>query len=87
MRSRLGTAAHFCGVVVLNLSRCRAKREQLDDRFPGLLPESQGQNRALIVLYVPYSLDSGRPALPSEDLGSFDARIRTMGSLMKQCSP
>jgi len=27
--------------------------------FQGLLPESQGQNVALTVLYVPYSLDSG----------------------------
>ena len=28
-------------------------------RCPGLSPESQGQNLALSVLYVPYSLDSG----------------------------
>ena len=27
-------------------------------RFNGFLPESQGQNLALAVLYVPYSLDS-----------------------------
>jgi len=29
-------------------------------RVYGLLPEGQGQNLALTVLYVPYSLDSGR---------------------------
>ena len=28
-------------------------------RVEGLVPESQGQNLALTVLYVPYSLDSG----------------------------
>ena len=38
--------------------RFRAKREQLTT-FHGLFPESRGQNRALTVLYVPYSLDSG----------------------------
>jgi len=38
--------------------RFRAKREQLK-RFKGLLPESQGQNPALTVLYVLSSLDSG----------------------------
>ena len=27
--------------------------------FGGLLPESHGQNLALTVLHVPYSLDSG----------------------------
>jgi len=27
--------------------------------FCGLLPESQGQNLAVTVIYVPYSLDSG----------------------------
>ena len=45
--------------------RFRAKGEQLK-RFQGLLPESQGQNQALTVLRVPYSLDNGgggrRPA-------------------------
>ena len=39
--------------------RSRARREQLK-RFLGLLPESQGQNLAVTVLYVPHSLDSGR---------------------------
>ena len=39
-------------------ARARAKREQLE-RFSGLLSESQGQNLALNVLYVPDSLDSG----------------------------
>jgi len=36
----------------------RAKREQLK-WFRGLLPESQGQDLASTVLYVPYSLKSG----------------------------
>jgi len=40
---------------------CRAKRGQLE-KFDGLLPESQGQNLALTVLYVPNLLDSG-PAM------------------------
>ena len=39
--------------------RFGAKREHLK-RSKGLLPESQGQNRALIVLYVPDSLDRSR---------------------------
>ena len=34
----------------------RTKREQLQ-RVSGRLPESQGHNRDLTVLYVPYSLD------------------------------
>ena len=38
--------------------RCRAKREHLV-RFQGLLPESQGLNLALTVLYVLCSPDSG----------------------------
>ena len=38
--------------------RFRAKREQLE-RVHGLLPESQGQNLALTVLYVLWSRDSG----------------------------
>jgi len=33
-------------------------KEQLEI-FQGRLPESRGQNLALTVLYVPYSLDSG----------------------------
>ena len=37
------------------LHRFRAKREHLG-RVQGLLPESQGHNLALTVLYVPYSL-------------------------------
>ena len=36
-------------------------REALNT-FEGLLPESQGQNLALTVLCVPYSLDSGSDA-------------------------
>jgi len=38
--------------------RCRAKREQ-PEQFEGVLLESQGQNLALTVLYVPSSLNSG----------------------------
>ena len=38
--------------------RFRAKNEQFKT-FYGLLPESQGRNRAWTVLYVPSSLDSG----------------------------
>jgi len=40
------------------VSRVRAKREHLG-RLKGLSPESQGQNMALTVLFVPNSLDSG----------------------------
>ena len=36
----------------------QAKRERLE-WLKGLLPKSQGQNLALTVLNVPYSLDSG----------------------------
>jgi hypothetical protein len=36
----------------------RAKREQLEI-FQGISPESQGQNQALTVSHVPYSLSSG----------------------------
>ena len=39
---------------------CRAKREHFET-FQGRLHESQGQNLALTVLYVPYSLRSGTP--------------------------
>ena len=42
--------------------RFRAKTKQLET-VEGLLPESQGQNLALTVLYVPYSLDSCLPEL------------------------
>ena len=41
------------------MARFRAKREQLR-KFTGLSPESQGQNLALTVLCVLYSLNSGR---------------------------
>ena len=40
------------------MGRFRAKREQLKCLY-GRLPVSQGQNLALTVLYVPYSLYSG----------------------------
>ena len=36
-----------------------SKNEYLK-RFGGILPESQGQNLALTVLHVPYSLDIGQ---------------------------
>ena len=40
-------------------NRIRAKRRQLET-FKGPLPESQGQNVALTVEHVPYSLNSGK---------------------------
>ena len=40
--------------------RFRAKREHLK-RFQGLEPESRGQNLAVPVLYMPYSVVSGSP--------------------------
>ena len=40
--------------------RFRVKMEELKSSY-GLLPESQGQHQALTVVYVPYSLDCGRP--------------------------
>ena len=40
------------------IPRFRAKRERLE-RFHGLLPESQGQNLASTVSYMPLSLDRG----------------------------
>jgi len=74
IRARLGTAAHFCEVVEVEVRhlpptvRCRATRQQLD-RFHGLSPESQDQNLVLTVFYVPSSLDSGR-VVRSEGLGA-----------------
>ena len=44
----------------IKLVRFRAKREHQLKRFEGMLPESPGQNLVLTVLYVSYSLDSGR---------------------------
>ena len=41
-----------------SLAGLRAKREQLK-RSEGLESESQGQNMAVTVLYVPYSLSGG----------------------------
>jgi len=52
--------------------RFQAKRGQLK-RFQGLLPESQGQNRALTVLYVPNSLDSG-----TRECGSSQIKTRNV---------
>jgi len=47
------------------LNRFQARREQLES-FLGLLPEGQGHNLALNVLYVPYSLGSGvGPCVPA----------------------
>jgi len=42
----------------VTLLRFEAKREQ-GERFHGLLPESQGRNLAVAVLYVPCLLASG----------------------------
>jgi hypothetical protein len=39
--------------------------EGMTSRFYGLEPGSQGQNLSLSVLYVPYSLDSGKGCLVS----------------------
>ena len=38
-----------------HITRCRAMRKRLE-RFQGLLPDSQGHDPALTVLYVSYSL-------------------------------
>jgi len=45
------------------LKRKQIKRKQLKT-FQQLSPESQGQNLAVTVLYVPYSLDSGLRTAP-----------------------
>jgi hypothetical protein len=44
--------------------RFEANREQVE-KHQGLSPGSQGQNVALTVLYVPYSLESGVDAAPN----------------------
>ena len=49
-------------VETLTPLRCQAKGEQ-PKTIQGLSPESQGQNLALTVLHVPYSLDSGRTTM------------------------
>ena len=41
-----------------NFCEIRARRKKVE-RVEGLLPGGQGQNLALTVLYVPYSLDTG----------------------------
>ena len=51
--------------------RSQAKREQLN-WFQGRVPESQGHNPALTVLYVPYSLDSEASLLHGQ--GVFEPR-------------
>ena len=50
--TRLQSCRLFC-------CRFQAKRKRLE-KFQGLLPERQGQNLAMTVLYVPHSLDNGR---------------------------
>jgi hypothetical protein len=50
--------------------RCRAKRER-PQPFSGLLPESQGRDPALTVLYVPSSLDSCGTRPPNQTFSSF----------------
>ena len=69
-QGRPGTASERRGLVFkahprfyhstlgLRVIKKKKKREQVET-FEGLLPESQGQNQALTVLYVPHSLDSG----------------------------
>ena len=53
----------LCSAAVFG--RGSQRRDQLE-RFPGLLPESQGHNQALTVLYVPYSLDRDAPPQPRQ---------------------
>jgi len=50
--------------------RFLAKKEN-PKRFEGLLPASQGQNLAFIVLHVPYSLDSGAGQLLHRNVQRF----------------
>jgi hypothetical protein len=49
------------------VSRFRT-REPLERPYR-FLPESQGQNLALTVIYVPYSLDSGSPGYGEPRIG------------------
>ena len=68
IRALLGTVSHFCEVVVVKCSIPRSG--VVSDPLPSeegttynilrTSPESQGQNLALTVLFVPGSLDSGR---------------------------
>ena len=55
-----------------NVKRCRENREHLE-RFHRLLHESPGQNLALTVLCVPYSLDSGLV----REIGTFRSLLAT----------
>jgi len=43
----------------------------------GLSPASQGQNLAVTVLYVPYSLDSGWGAAPAAASQKGNSRLKT----------
>ena len=47
---------------ILRVVRCRVRRAQLK-WFSGVLLECQGQNRALTVLCVPYSIDNQQRSL------------------------
>jgi len=70
-RSTNGSSQGLCGRAqmsrplchVLCPGRCRTRRGQLE-RAEGHLPESQGHNLALTVLFVPYSLGSGHSGSP-----------------------
>ena len=69
---RMSNSANFVDVfraqVPHSPARLRSKREQIE-RFSGLEPERQGQNLALTVLYVSYSLPCACPSLkPAEGL-------------------
>ena len=57
------------------VGRSRTKRDQLK-RVEGLFPERQGQNLAVTVLDVPYSLDSGQQQKrkPNENTVGFPDR-------------
>ena len=50
-------------------------------RFKELLPESQGQNLVLTVVYVPYSLDSSRTYFAKRPSEGFPAQISDMSSV------
>ena len=57
--------------------RLQSNKEQLE-RVSGLLPGSQGQNLAMTVLYVPYSLDSGvraRAYTWEENIATVDNKV------------
>jgi len=76
---------HQCHQSVEPLSH-RAKKEQLK-RFQRILPESQGQNPALTVVYVPNSLDAS-VADQVKALGALQPHLPpTLGALQPHLPP